>query len=72
MPSLADLEAAIPRCVKRVVTKHSRQGGVHHSCWAPLSYRAADNMWACGVCGAAEPGGSVAARAADMRMGLAA
>lgn len=63
MPTRADIEAATPRCHRRLIQKHtgSRQSGVHITCYRPMRYRPGRNTWIC-ECGAEETGELLGAR----------
>jgi hypothetical protein len=61
-----DIEAATPRCWRRLVPKNpgvlsARTGGWHGTCLKPMRYRAQDNTWVC-ECGNQDSGLLVAAR----------
>jgi hypothetical protein len=58
MPTRADIEAASPRCTRRIIP---RPGGWHATCFKPMYYIAGRNTWRC-ECGAEESGLLVAAR----------
>jgi hypothetical protein len=49
MPTREDLEYAVPRCYARTM-KRDGQHGVHFTCYQPMRYVAATNMWVCDSC----------------------
>jgi hypothetical protein len=61
-----DIEAATPRCWRRVAPKNpgplNNRGGWHNTCLKPMRYRAADNTWICPSCGNEDSGLLIAAR----------
>jgi hypothetical protein len=73
VPTLADIEAATPRCQSRgketgqVRVNFGLRAGmtqqtIERLCLKPMRYRAADNTWVC-ECGSAEAGEQIGARA---------
>jgi hypothetical protein len=61
MPTLADIEAATPRCDRRIIIRNpaNPQCGTHHICGRPMRY--AENAWVC-ICGASHAEGVIASR----------
>ena len=45
MPSLLDMLQAVPRCGRRRMRREG-QHGVHFTCWEPMLYFAASNLYA--------------------------
>jgi hypothetical protein len=60
MPTRADIEAAIPRCGRRVMVKDG-QHGTHYTCGRPMHYLAFANAWVC-RCGGSQHESQVASR----------
>jgi len=56
-----DIEYATPRCWRHIIDRQG-QHGVHHTCFQPMRYRAADNTWECRACGNEDSGLLIAAR----------
>lgn len=76
MPTQQIIDLATPLCNALWMTpskgpKRASQHAVHHRCYRPMKYRAADNTWACDR-GHEEKGGSVASRLAYTIMEMAA
>jgi hypothetical protein len=67
MPSAHTLHYAIPLCFARRMVRNG-QHGWHFSCYRPLRYDLAANLWYCVACGNAISGELVAARRATERM----
>jgi hypothetical protein len=61
MPSVNTLQYAIPLCFARRIVRNG-QHGMHVTCYRPLHYDAAMNLWRCGECGSSVSGYLVAAR----------
>lgn len=61
MPSLEDMQYAIPRCWRRRIDR-SGQHGTHRQCAEPMVFDAEANVWVCPACGGTEAGRAVASR----------
>jgi hypothetical protein len=60
-PTLELLEVARPRCWRRVIARSGQQGR-HFTCYTPMRYVAAANVWWCPACERQTPAADVVAR----------
>jgi hypothetical protein len=69
MPNAHTLYYAIPRCFARLMERNG-QHGLHFTCYRPLRYDLAGNLWCCVTCGSSVGGDLVAARGHVAEEGL--
>jgi hypothetical protein len=63
MPTRADIEAATPRCDRRIIVRNpaNPRSGTHHTCGQPMRYLASRNAWVC-RCGGSQHESQLASR----------
>lgn len=67
MPRREDLLYAVPLCQRRYIVR-TGQHGTHHTCYTPMRWDHANQLWYCARCNKHTPPSDVLARASAVKV----